>query len=116
MTHIIDSALVTKDLVVGGGSAQEPSQQTAIGPGNDLLHGSCDISGVVHIGRETFDKGESTLMVSTSVKQQGDRAMTVHGNATINGPDAHPLRVGGNAFHKLLSFRILNFINFKFVE
>ena len=37
MTHIIDSALVTKDLVVGGGSAQEPSQQTAIGPGNDLL-------------------------------------------------------------------------------
>ncbi len=98
MTHIIDSALVTKDLVVGGGSAQEPSQQTAIGPGNDLLHGSCDISGVVHIGRETFEKGESTLMVSTSVKQQGDRAMTVHGNATINGPDPYPLRVGGNAF------------------
>tara|TARA_B100000686_G_C16552897_1_gene843572 strand:- start:99 stop:863 length:765 start_codon:yes stop_codon:yes gene_type:complete len=97
MTHIIDSALITKDLVVGGGTAQKPSQQIAIGPGNDLLHGSADISGVVHIGAEAFEKGESTLMVATSHQQQGSRALNVKGNATITGADPYPLIVGGNA-------------------
>ena len=98
MTHFIDSALVMKDLVVGGGSHQEPSEQKAIGAGNDLLNGSVDVDGVVHIGGEEFDKGESTLMVATSRKQTGDRALTVKGNATIEGSDEYPLIVKGNAY------------------
>ena len=97
MTHFIDSALVMKDLVVGGGSHQEPSEQKAIGAGNDLLNGSVDVDGVVHIGSESFEKGESTLMVATSRKQTGDRAMHVIGNATIDGDDDHVLIVNGNA-------------------
>ena len=98
MSNVIDSALVLKDLVVGGGTAQEPSQQKGIGAGNDLLHGSVDVSGVVHIGAEAFDKGESTLMVATSSKQTGKRALHVKGNATIDGDDDYPLRVNGNVF------------------
>ena len=47
MSHVIDSALVLKDLVVGGGTAQVPSKQEGIGAGNELLHGSIDVSGVV---------------------------------------------------------------------
>ena len=39
MSNVIDSALVLKDVVVGGGTAQKPSQQKGIGAGNDLLHG-----------------------------------------------------------------------------
>ena len=97
MTHILDSALVMKDLVVGGGSHQKPSEQKAIGAGNDLLNGSVDVDGVVHIGSESFEKGESTLMVATSRKQTGDRAMHVVGNATIDGDDDHVLIVNGNA-------------------
>ena len=97
MTHILDSALVMKDLVVGGGSHQKPSEQKAIGAGNDLLNGSVDVDGVVHIGSESFEKGESTLMVATSRKQTGDRAMHVIGNATIDGDDDHVLIVNGNA-------------------
>ena len=69
MSNVIDSALVLKDLVVCGGTAQEPSQQKGIGAGNELLHGSIDVSGVVHIGAESFYKGQSTLMVATSEKQ-----------------------------------------------
>ena len=55
MTNEIDSALITKDLVVGGGTAQKPCQQKAIGAGNELAHGSVDVSGLVHIGAEAFD-------------------------------------------------------------
>ena len=62
MTQIIDSAFVTKDVVVGGGTFKQPSEQKAIGAGNDLLNGSVDIDGVVHVGAEAFDKGESTLI------------------------------------------------------
>ena len=98
MSNVIDSALVLKDVVVGGGTAQKPSQQKGIGAGNDLLHGSVDVSGVVHIGAEEFDKGESTLMVATSDKQTGERALHVKGNATIDGDDDYVLKVGGNAF------------------
>ena len=50
MTQIIDSAFVTKDVVVGGGTFKQPSEQKAIGAGNDLLNGSVDIDGVVHVG------------------------------------------------------------------
>ena len=49
MSNVIDSALVLKDLVVGGGTAQEPSAQKAIGAGNDLAHGSVDVSGLVPV-------------------------------------------------------------------
>ena len=98
MSHVIDSALVLKDLVVGGGTAQVPSKQEGIGAGNELLHGSIDVSGVVHIGAESFYKGQSTLMVATSPKQQGDRALHVKGNATIDGDDSYPLTVNGNVF------------------
>ena len=85
MSYLIDSALVAKDLIVGGGTDEKPSEQKAIGAGNDLLQGSMDVSGVVHIGAEEFEKGESTLMVATSDKQTGGRALYVKGNATIEG-------------------------------
>tara|TARA_B100000131_G_scaffold2323_1_gene2424 strand:+ start:358 stop:1122 length:765 start_codon:yes stop_codon:yes gene_type:complete len=98
MSNVIDSALVLKDLVVGGGTAQEPSEQRAIGAGNELLHGSVDVSGVVHVGAEAFNKGQSTLMVATSRHQTSDRALAVEGNAEINGDASYVLKVGGNAF------------------
>ena len=66
MSNIIDSSLILKDLVVGGGTAQKPCQQKAIGAGNELAHGSVDVSGLVHIGAEAFDKGDATLMVAPS--------------------------------------------------
>ena len=98
MSHVIDSALVLKDLVVGGGTAQIPSKQEGIGAGNELLHGSIDVSGVVHIGAESFYKGQSTLMVATSPKQQGDRALHVKGNVKIEGDDgtSNALNISGN--------------------
>ena len=95
MTNEIDSALITKDLVVGGGTAEFPSEQKAIGAGNELLHGSVDVSGVVHVGAEAFDKGQSTLMVATSRHQTSDRALAVEGNAEINGDASYVLKVGG---------------------
>ncbi len=98
MTHIIDSAFVTKDVVVGGGTFKQPSEQKAIGAGNDLLNGSVDIDGVVHVGAEAFNKGESTLMVATSRQQKGSRAMKVIGNADIYGNGEYVLHVGGNAY------------------
>ena len=98
MTQIIDSAFVTKDVVVGGGTFKQPSEQKAIGAGNDLLNGSVDIDGVVHVGAEAFNKGESTLMVATSRQQKGSRAMKVIGNADIYGNGEYVLHVGGNAY------------------
>ena len=98
MSYLIDSALVAKDLIVGGGTDEKPSEQKAIGAGNDLLQGSMDVSGVVHIGAEEFDKGQSTLMVATSDKQTGERALYVKGNATIEGDAENVLYIDGDVF------------------
>ena len=84
MSYLMDSVLVLKDLIVGGGTAEKESEQKAIGSGNDLLHGSADIDGVVHIGDEDFDKGEATLMVSKSRQQQGDNQVVIRGTASSN--------------------------------
>ena len=49
MSYLIDSALVAKDLIVGGGTDEKPSEQIAIGAGNDLLQGSMDVLSLIHI-------------------------------------------------------------------
>ena len=68
---MIDSALITKNIVIGGGSEVRLCQQAAIGAGNNGVPGSVDISGVVHIGtNESFSRGEATLMVEESEHQQ----------------------------------------------
>ena len=75
MTYMIDSALITKNCVIGGGTAVNLCQQRAIGAGNNGVPGSIDISGVVHIGgMESFSRGEATLMVEESDYQEGDAA------------------------------------------
>ena len=84
MAWFQDSVVVLKDLVVGGGTYQKPSQQKAIGAGNDLLQGSCDIDGVVHVGEETFDKGEATLMVAKSRQQQGTATVILRDPESLN--------------------------------
>ena len=84
MAWFQDSVVVLKDLVVGGGTYQKPSQQKAIGEGNDLLQGSCDIDGVVHVGEETFDKGEATLMVAKSRQQQGTATVILRDPQSLN--------------------------------
>ena len=101
MSYLIDSALVAKDLIVGGGTDEKPSEQKAIGAGNDLLQGSMDVSGVVHIGAEEYEKGQSTLMVATSDKQTGERALYVKGNATIEGEANPAMLVVGSAENAL---------------
>ena len=84
MAWFQDSVVVLKDLVVGGGTYQKPSQQKAIGAGNDLLQGSADIDGVVHVGEETFDKGEATLMVAKSRQQQGTATVILRDPQSLN--------------------------------
>ena len=108
MAYVIDSALITKDLIVGGGTADERSNQPAIGAGNDLLQGSVDVSGLVHIGADMFKKGEATLMVATSRQQQdksplgegeGGRALHVKGSAVIEeSGGGYALYTGGNIY------------------
>ena len=84
MAWFPDSVVVLKDLVVGGGTYQNPSQQKAIGAGNDLLQRSCDIDCVVHVGEETFDKGEATLMVAKSRQQQGTATVILRDPESLN--------------------------------
>ena len=49
MSFVFDSAVVLKDLVIGGGTAQKPSEQLAIGAGNALANGSVDLDGILKI-------------------------------------------------------------------
>ncbi len=63
--HMADSVLVYKEIVVGG------NNQTSIGSGDEVLNGSVDVDGVMHVGDETFSQGEATLMVANSRQQQG---------------------------------------------
>ena len=79
MSWNFDDQLIHKQLIVGC------NEQNCIGWGNAALQGSIGASGCVNIGGEGFSMGESTLMVETSKKQKGDRALTVKGNATIEG-------------------------------
>ena len=79
MSWNFDDQLIHKQLIVGC------NEQKCIGWGNAALQGSIGASGCVNIGGEGFSMGESTLMVETSKKQTGDRALTVKGNATIEG-------------------------------
>ena len=92
MSWNFDDQLIHKQLIVGC------NEQKCIGWGNASLQGSIGASGCVNIGGEGFSMGQSTLMVETSKKQTGDRALYVKGNATIEGGDTYPLKVGGNAF------------------
>jgi len=79
MSWNFDDQLIHKQLIVGC------NEQTCIGWGNAALQGSIGASGCVNIGGEGFSMGQSTLMVETSKKQKGDRALYVKGNATIEG-------------------------------
>ncbi len=87
-----DDQKIHKTLLVG------KNKQTCVGYGNGATPGSIAISGVANFGGEGFGQAESTLMVETSEHQTGKRACTIKGNATIEGGDQYPLRVGGNAF------------------
>ena len=87
-----DDQKIHKTLLVG------KNKQKCVGYGNGATPGSIAISGVANFGGEGFGQAESTLMVETSEHQTGKRALTVKGNATIEGDDQYPLRVGGNAF------------------
>ena len=87
-----DDQKVHKTLLIG------KNKQACVGYGNGATLGSIAISGVANFGGEGFSQAESTLMVETSEHQTGKRALTVKGNATIEGDDNYPLRVGGNAF------------------
>ena len=113
MAWFQDSVVVLKDLVIGGGTHQKPSQQTAIGAGNDLLQGSADIDGVVHVGQEDFTKGEATVMISKSRQQQGENqvvirgvqstnALVVEGHQTINSGTLHTSHLTANTFAGLV--------------
>ena len=87
-----DDQKIHKTLLVG------KNKQKCVGYGNGATPGSIAISGVANFGGEGFGQAESTLMVETSEHQTGKRACTIKGNATIEGGDQYPLRVGGNAF------------------
>ena len=119
MTFAFSNQFIHKQLIIGC------HQQGPIGAGNNAIQGCIGAHGVVNIGGEGFSYGEATLMVETSVKQTGDRALKVKGAAAILPPGgsvsltnaagqtqvidgvavpvnpsaaAHVLYVGGNAF------------------
>ena len=92
-----DDQKVHKTLVVG------KNEQKCVGYGNGATPGSIAISGVANIGGEGFGQAESTLMVETSEHQTGKRALTVKGNATIDGDDNYVLRVTGKAGNAFFS-------------
>ena len=91
MAWSFDDELIHKTLVVG------KNKQKCVGAGNGATPGSIAISGVANFGAEGFGQAESTLMVETSEHQSGDRALTVKGNATIEGTE-QVLRVTGNSW------------------
>ena len=93
MSFVFDSAVVLKDLVIGGGTAQKPSEQLAIGAGNALANGSVDVDGLVHVGAEEFEKGDATLMVAKSRQQAGDPVVWIKGPAQENA-----LYIDGDVF------------------
>ncbi len=79
MTYAFSNQFIHKQLILGC------NEQKCIGAGNNAIQGSIGAHGVVQIGGESFGYGEATLMVETSAKQTGDRALKVKGNATIEG-------------------------------
>ena len=93
MSFVFDSAVVLKDLVIGGGTAQKPSEQLAIGAGNALANGSVDVDGLDHVGAEEFEKGDATLMVAKSRQQAGDPVVWIKGPAQENA-----LYIDGDVF------------------
>ena len=119
MTFAFSNQFIHKQLIIGC------HQQGPIGAGNNAIQGCIGAHGVVNIGGEGFSYGEATLMVETSTKQTGDRALKVKGAAAILPPGGsvsltnaagqtkivdgvavpvnpsaalHVLYVGGNAF------------------
>ena len=87
-----DDEKIHKTLVVG------KNEQKCVGYGNGATPGSIAISGVANFGAEGFGQAESTLMVETSEHQSGDRALTVKGNATIEGDAENVLIVDGDLY------------------
>ena len=77
MTYAFSNQFIHKQLIIGC------HQQGPIGAGNNAIQGCIGAHGVVNIGGEGFGYGEATLMVETSVKQKGDRALKVKGCAAI---------------------------------
>ena len=92
MSWNFDDQLIHKQLIVGC------NEQKCIGWGNAALQGSIGASGCVNFGGEGFSMGQSTLMVETSKKQTGDRALYVKGNATIEGDAENVLYVDGDMY------------------
>ena len=92
MSWNFDDQLIHKQLIVGC------NEQKCIGWGNAALQGSIGASGCVNFGSEGFSMGQSTLMVETSKKQTGDRALYVKGNATIEGDAENVLYVDGDMY------------------
>ena len=92
MAWSFDDELIHKTLVVG------KNKQKCVGAGNAATPGSIAISGVANFGAEGFGQAESTLMVETSEHQSGDRALTVKGNATIEGDAENVLYVDGDVY------------------
>jgi hypothetical protein len=92
MAWSFDDELIHKTLVVG------KNKQKCVGAGNGATPGSIAISGVANFGAEGFGQAESTLMVETSEHQSGDRALTVKGNATIEGDAENVLIVDGDLY------------------
>ena len=77
MTFAFSNQFIHKQLIIGC------HQQGPIGAGNNAIQGCIGAHGVVNIGGEGFSYGEATLMVETSTKQTGDRALKVKGCAAI---------------------------------
>ena len=80
MTFAFSNQFIHKQLIIGC------HQQGPIGAGNNAIQGCIGAHGVVNIGGEGFSYGEATLMVETSTKQTGDRALKVKGAAAILAP------------------------------
>ncbi len=84
MAFLFDDVLVYKGVVLGGCTSDSPSEQTAIGAGDQIATGSAEIDGVVHIGNEDFTRCESSLMVSKSRHQEGPNQVTIRGVQSTN--------------------------------
>ena len=80
MTFAFSNQFIHKQLIIGC------HQQGPIGAGNNAIQGCIGAHGVVNIGGEGFGYGEATLMVETSVKQKGDRALKVIGGGAVLAP------------------------------
>ena len=87
-----DDEKIHKTLVVG------KNEQKCVGYGNGATPGSIAISGVANFGSEGFGQAESTVMIQTSEHQSGERALTVKGNATIEGDAENVLYVDGDVY------------------